>query len=386
MKICIFTSSYPVGPGDGRAAAGLFVRDFALSLARKGVRVFVFTQSGSDDVEDSPDVSVTRFAWRGSVKPLSRLNPLNPADLASMVSLCRNGVREALVLACRERPDLCLGMWAFPGGHFANAVWRRLGIPYAVWALGDDIWLLGKIPVVRSRVRDIIRGAAYRFADGKLLAGEVEELSGRRCEFLPSARALRSPEASANRLHDVPGAARFVFIGRWEHRKGADTAVEAMRLLLGCGYRAVLHLAGGGSLERRLRQRIRRCGLERSVICPGYLSPEAAGAYIRDSDCVLIPSRRDSIPLVFSEAVTAGVPVIVADVGDMGHLVREYGNGEVVRPGDAAALCGAMIRMIEKPPGGTPDGSGRLMELFDLDRIAGRFLSLSAPGKDREVC
>ncbi len=378
MKICIFTSSYPDGPGDGRAAAGTFVRDFALSLARQDVRVFVCTQAGEAGSEDSPPVSVTRFAWRGSRKPLSRLNPLNPGELASIVSLCRNGVREALALAGRERPDLCLAMWAFPGGYFANAVWKKLGIPYAVWVLGDDIWLLGKVPVVRSRVRDIIRGAAYRFADGRLLAAEVEELSGSRCEFLPSARARTSAQASG--LHDVPGTARFVFIGRWEHRKGADTAVEAMRLLLACGYRAVLHLVGGGSLERRLRQRIRRCGLERSVLCPGYLSPEAAGAYIRDSDCVLIPSRRDSIPLVFSEAVTAGVPVIVADVGDMGALVREYGNGEVVKPGDAAALCGAMIRMMEKPPYRTPEGPGQLRELFDLDRIAGRFLDLAVPG------
>ena len=104
------------------------------------------------------------------------------------------------------------------------------------------------------------------------------------------------------------------------------------------------------------------------------MSEAAAGAHIRDCDCVVIPSRRDSIPLVFSEAVRIGVPVIVADVGDMGELVRQYGNGEVVRPGDAAALCGAMIRMIERPVNGTGEGRRRFRKLFDLERISKDFL------------
>ena len=53
------------------------------------------------------------------------------------------------------------------------------------------------------------------------------------------------------------------------------------------------------------------------------------------SDCVVIPSRSESIPLVFSEALNFDKELIVTDVGDMGMLGRQYGVAWVVPPEDA---------------------------------------------------
>ena len=45
MDIILVTSSYPLHPEDSEAAAGLFVRYFAIELTEPGHRVRVLTQS-----------------------------------------------------------------------------------------------------------------------------------------------------------------------------------------------------------------------------------------------------------------------------------------------------------------------------------------------------
>ena len=65
------------------------------------------------------------------------------------------------------------------------------------------------------------------------------------------------------------------------------------------------------------------------------------------SDCVVIPSRSESIPLVFSEALRFDRELIVSDVGDMGTLGRQYGVAWVIPPEDPMALRAAMKKRVE---------------------------------------
>ncbi|MBL7184375.1 MAG: glycosyltransferase [Anaerolineae bacterium] len=59
-------------------------------------------------------------------------------------------------------------------------------------------------------------------------------------------------------------------------------------------------------------------------------------------DALVIPSHIESIPILFSDAMQVGIPVVATDVGDLGQLVRQYGVGVVVDPEDPEALAGAM--------------------------------------------
>ena len=90
-----------------------------------------------------------------------------------------------------------------PSGYWAASVGRQNDIPFAVWALGSDIWGLGKIPVMRGQLQRVLQAADRCFADGMKLAEDVEWLSGRRCQFLASARQLPHP-GNANRAESAP--------------------------------------------------------------------------------------------------------------------------------------------------------------------------------------
>ena len=64
MKICIVTSSFPQGPKDPAASAGLFVRDFALAVVDRGHQVDVLTQEKGYGRETS--IAGLRVHWLAS--------------------------------------------------------------------------------------------------------------------------------------------------------------------------------------------------------------------------------------------------------------------------------------------------------------------------------
>jgi glycosyltransferase involved in cell wall biosynthesis len=95
--------------------------------------------------------------------------------------------------------------------------------------------------------------------------------------------------------------------------------------------------------------------------------------------CVVIPSRSESIPLVFSEALNFDREMIVTDVGDMGDLGREYHVARVVPPEDPLALKEAMKEKVRRDPGETGPGheekKADLKRRFDIQASVDRFLS-----------
>jgi glycosyltransferase involved in cell wall biosynthesis len=89
---------------------------------------------------------------------------------------------------------------------------------------------------------------------------------------------------------------------------------------------------------------------------------------------VVIPSRSESIPLVFSEALNFGKELIVSDVGDMGMLGREYGVAEVVPPENPVALKEALKKMLSRKGSQKGEKREELLKLFDMETSVDRFL------------
>lgn len=373
MRICILTSSYPINCFDGRSTAGIFVRDFAVQLAKENHRVYIFTQMRKGQINDDPGITVERFNWFIIDKWLSTFRLFKPQELRSAFSLVYHGSRGMIRFVKKQKIDFCLAMWTLPSGYFARIVRKKLGIPYAVWALGSDIWTWGRYPIIRSLVRKILQEADYIFADGNNLAKEVSRLTGRSCEFLPSARAV-SDEIS-EKITIEKSMTNFLYVGRWERNKGIDILIEAMRLLLADGCRARLFAIGGGGLEERIKGKIKQYHLEKYIECPGLVPPSTVTAYLKNCDCLIIPSRKESVPLIFGEAVRIGIPVIVTDVGDMGDLTRKHDLGEIVPPENPFALKEAMKRMIKSSFLLETRNTDELREMFNLKKVVKNFLN-----------
>jgi glycosyltransferase involved in cell wall biosynthesis len=370
MNVCIVTSSYPANPSD---VAAPFAADFARAVQKRGHNVFVVAPERPNIEAQADGVSVVWIPRHGSSKPIVQTRLTSPVEIWGTVRLLRDGERLLLRTVREHSIDVCFALWAVPGGYLAWRVGRRTGIPYAVWALGSDLNTYARYPVVRSLIKRILQHARRRFANSEVLAERVSALSGADCQFLPATRKF---PVSSRRL-DLPGRVRFLFLGRLERVKGVDVLLDAMtRLKPGDGIH--LYVLGGGSLEARLRSQIAASGLEGIVTMVPSPPNEVVASYFATCDCLVIPSRSESLPVVFSEAVQAGIPLLVTDTGDMGRLARKHGLMPPVPPEDPAALAEAMRAFAADPAGHRQrfeEARAGLLDLFDLDAGAARFLA-----------
>jgi len=346
-NICIITSSYPRTEDDS-INAGVFVKDFAERLVKKGNKVFIITPNKKGEKDQNPQVPVCFFPTIGGETELTSLNPANPLDFFKLVFLIINGFLFTFIKLFREKPDEIIAMWALPSGLYAWSAWLFFRIPYFTWALGSDIWGAKKYPCGKYFLKKILKNSKIVFADGYILADDVKLISGRECHFLPSVRKLnrdcRRKEIDLNLERK-----NFLFIGRYHANKGIDFLLDSIAEIPPKERQSFFfHIFGGGPLEDLIHQKCRDYSLEDCVIINRYADPPTVVTYLERCDCLIIPSRIESIPLILSDAIQMRCPVIVTDVGDMGKLIRKYKVGEVVTPLDKKSMVQALRRMITR--------------------------------------
>jgi glycosyltransferase involved in cell wall biosynthesis len=377
MRLCIATSSYP--SDSENSFAGVFVRDFAKALVRRGVKVSVFSQdTGRPPLKDD-GIEVITFPWPGRATPLSMLKPYHPLDALKIFFLLRRGSRGLIQHCKQKRVDFVLAMWAVPSGHWGMNVQRSLGVPFAVWSLGSDIWVYGRVPILRRWVRKILKESSCCFADGFSLGKEVSALAGRSCSFLPTTRVL--PKEGLPDLDLDPDKKLYLFIGRYHRNKGPDILLEAVRLIERQTLSKIqFHFFGTGPLEEDLKKRVLQYELRDAVTIEGPVDVYRMTALLGKCHALVIPSRVESIPVVLSDALQVGCNVVVSDVGDMGPLVRSYQAGTVAEGLSPEAFKKAILSQLERRRDEFNEGRQRLYALFDIERGVDQFLKMIKRG------
>ena len=379
MNICIITSSFPSRPDDVVQAP--FLGDFIRGLIKRGHQVFVFTQDREGAKEEFlGGVKVRWFPWSRSRKPLVRLNPYSPLDFFKILSLVFNGRKELFLFTKQNRIEVCLALWILPGGYFANQAFRQTKIPYSIWSLGSDMYRYGRNPFLYPMMKRIIQEAKGVFADGFDLSKRIEERFGRRCLFLATTRTISPPPPSEAGGRGSTGEPyRFLFVGRIEKVKGIDLLLQSMASLKEERVNVHLTVVGRGGMEEWAKTFIEQRDLGRDVSWMGNVSDQALASLYESSDCVVIPSRSESIPLVFSEAIGFNKKLIVTDVGDIGTLGRQHGVAWVVPPEDIMALTEIMKKRVALKDNGKEERNGtkreELKKLFDIETSVERFLA-----------
>lgn len=343
MRIGIVTSSYPISAKD-TVNAGVFVRDIAFELAKFGNEVHVLSPKKYGEVEYSTVVKENYFPWAGGAKDLASASLRNPITLFQYTTLVVSGLLSIRQFVQDNQLDSLVGMWAIPSGIFCWTANQKFGIPYGIWALGSDIWARKKYPFGETIVRKVLEQASFRFADGVQLAKDVESIAGLPCNFVPSVRRLpASLEIEPPTIkQDYPN---LLYIGRYERNKGPDILIEAACHLLDSGYKFYLHMFGVGSLQKSLEERVR--GYGDFILLNGYANQVTVIQYMQACNWLIIPSRIESIPLIFGDAIQMRLPIIATRVGDMGVLVENLKVGFSVPPSDYLALGEAISKALE---------------------------------------
>jgi glycosyltransferase involved in cell wall biosynthesis len=72
---------------------------------------------------------------------------------------------------------------------------------------------------------------------------------------------------------------------------------------------------------------------------------------MRNSDCIVLPSYRESMPTVLAEAGAMHKPIITTDVAGCREMVEQEVNGYLVPAKSAEALANAMLKMLHLSAG-----------------------------------
>lgn len=366
------TSSYPMA-ADGREAAGSFVVDLAQELARS-IPVRVVAPGIRTTVEEGGE-HLQIYRYRAPAKPLSTLKPWHPRDLADLISVLANGQEATYAAVAAGSVARLLALWALPCGHWARRAARRHGIGYSAWTLGSDIWSLGRIPVVRNQLSRVLAQADVCYSDGLQLAHDTSRLGERDVEFLPSTRRIDSRRETP--VRSAPPY-RLLFLGRWHPNKGVDLLLRALHLLEDDDWSRVseVTICGGGPLEPLVRSEVDALRASGRPVClGGYLDKPAAEAAILEADYVLIPSRVESIPVVFSDAMKLGCPVVAMPVGDLPSLVGKTPPcGVLARQVSAPTYAEALRNALHAAPLSFANGVVSAAAPFDLGACARRLI------------
>jgi glycosyltransferase involved in cell wall biosynthesis len=263
-----------------------------------------------------------------------------------------------------------LALWILPSGWAAAALEREHGVPYSVWALGSDIWTLGKLPVVRTMLKSVIRGAQGRYSDGFQLGTDAGRIAGLPFEFLPSTRRVNADRRPAPA--NTPPY-RLMFLGRWHPNKGIDLLLDALDLLNDAQWSRIrdVHVAGGGPLESLVRARVAALAARnRPVRVSGFLDRAQAYAAIQDADWVLLPSRIESIPVVLSDAIKLCRPLVATPVGDIPRLFEHNRLGVLANAATAQGIAQAIASALHDDPASYAPGLRDAAVQFDVSRVA----------------
>lgn len=262
-------------------------------------------------------------------------------------------VRRRLLHIIRDfQPDVLFAQGTLPNGDLAERLQRETGLPFVVGDVDfDEIRDCERFPRRRACFERVARRAACMVAISSPMEADLRRL-------FPGVAARTVhwgvdpvPPGGCNPRPAELAERRIVFsAGFFYERKGFPMLVRAFAQVAAHYPRAILRIAGDGDDRPAVEQAIRETGLQERVQLLGALP----NAHIREEmswcDVFALPSRDEPWGVVYTEAMSAGKPVVCCRDCGITDIVRDGTHGLIVTPRDAAATARALDRLLEDEP------------------------------------
>ena len=347
------------------------------ALARAGHEVVVFTLHHPDAPDDSV-VDGVRV-----VRAHTDLPSLPDTDLLARMSSANHKLVQLMARLDGWRADVVhahdwLAAWA---GDDLRALWRAplvatvhateqgrhggsvpAGQPAAINSVEWWLTFQAATVITCSRyMRDEVQGAFQLPADKvKVVPNGVDA-------------SLWEPVVPEQRGGSGP---LVVSWGRIQYEKGFQTLVAALPVLRYRHPDLVVVIAGRGPFLGELEAIAQGLGVDHMVRFPGFVPDDELRHLLHTCSCVVIPSLYEPFGIVALEAIAAGAPLVAAASGGLVEVLDGTGGGLLYPPGDAAALAGALSRMLDEPGLAAQAAGARIVrDVYSWDAVAATTIS-----------
>jgi glycosyltransferase involved in cell wall biosynthesis len=408
LHICLVTPSYP--PEIGGIAT--YVHDLAASFVGLGQRVTVLNAGGgggADEELEEAGVRVIRLCSRfsaaqrvvGSLTRLSqmalslkvyqslrRLHRRTPFDIVEFPNWKALGVFHSMRKLAPQVVRVTTGIHqittpAPPDGEGSRKRRSRAALERLLsWELG----LCESLTVIRSDAV-ITPSARHWQSSARFYAAARRRRDN--LFFIPLGVHIRRADGGPRERDG--GVCNLLYVGRLTHRKGFDTFMAALpAVFVGAEVEVRVTVIGedgvddrdGASMWERHSAGLGEV-LRARVKYLGRVTDRVREEEYRRCDLFVAPSRYESFGLIYVEAMCHGVPVIGCDVGGVADVIEGGVEGLLAPPGDAPALAGAILRLVNSPE--LRSRMGRAARLKALERFDRRAMADATLAVYRDV-
>jgi len=351
---------------------GRHVLDLSAGLAGRGCDVHLIYSTGRAD-----RLFLDRLAGLGTVRAtaMTMRTSIHPGDLAVTLAV-RRYLR-------RHGPFDAVHGHSSKGGAVARLAALGTGVP-AFYTLHGFIIMDPGLARLKRLAYLAIEFALSRMT-ARVIAVSPEE--GRAASRLGLGRSrvivvpngigpvALTPRAEARAALGVAeGDPVIGFVGRLVAQKAPDVLLRAFAIAARAAPGATLAVVGSGPLGPRLRGLADELGVGERVL---WLGERDARGVLAAFDVFALSSRKEGLPYVVLEAMSAGLPIVATATAGVEILVEPGVNGTVVAADDAAAFAAALVELATSPARRARFGlaSRERAARFSIDAMVDRTLS-----------
>lgn len=349
LRILIAADTYPPDVN----GAAVFSHRLARNMAARGHEVHIAaarTSRGPDMVEHTDEATVHRFrSFKAPTHEYIRLCLpwlVEPAMGRLMDELqpdvvhvqCHYMIGKAAIDAAAER-----GLRTIATNHFMPENLDPF-LPFPAWfrrIVAKNSWrdmgkLMGKAAVVTTPTPLAARTMMERAGFEKVLP-------------LSNGIDVENYRVRPGEVLTRPERPTVLFVGRLAVEKNVDVLIEAIAKTdpaLGIG----LDIVGDGEQRDLLAAQIQELRLGDRVRMRGHVDEDALRLAYLQADVFCQPGTAELQSLVSLEAMSAGLPVVLADALALPHLVEDGVNGYLFEPGNSAHLAARLEQLFAVSP------------------------------------
>ena len=138
----------------------------------------------------------------------------------------------------------------------------------------------------------------------------------------------------------------ILYVGRLVYEKGIQNLIGAMPKILNNYNDSKLVICGKGGMIDALRQEVHNLGIDNKVYFAGYCDSKKVQKMYKCADVAVFPSTYEPFGIVALEAMLAGVPTVVSDVGGLNEIVEHGVTGMKSYAGNSNSIADSILALL----------------------------------------
>ena len=351
MKILMLTWEYPPRIVGGIARV---VHDLSKRLIKDGHEVTVVTYKEGDlpDYENDKGVKVYRV-------PNFEINPNNFIDWVMQLNF--NLIAKASEIIAKEGKFDVIHAHDWLVTYSAKTLKNSFGIPLVATIHATEAGRNGGIHDETQRyINDsewlLTYEASEVIVNSSFMKSEIQRLfwlSYDKINVIPNGLNMTAfsgleKDYGFRRQYAADNEKIILTMGRMVYEKGIQHLIAAMPKILANYHDAKLVVVGKGGMIDDLKMQADALGISQKVYFAGFLNSRKVPIY-QCSDIAVFPSTYEPFGIVALEAMLAGIPTVVSDVGGLGEIIKHGINGMKSYAGNPNSIADSILELLYNP-------------------------------------